>query len=202
MSYRLAIRRDTAANWTSVNPILGQGEFGLEYDTNRLKIGDGDSAWIALPYYTGVDEQTIMSSFDLTTVDQITVGGNGTVSGNLAVGGSTSIGGSLSVGGTITGVTDLTGVNLTATADLQADTSTIVTLNNTTLHGDVINATTVNTTTLNVADINGTADWETTGDVASATAITGIQTVDTHINVGGTLGPRILSGSGNPNERS
>ena len=50
-SYRLAVRRDTAANWTSADPILAQGEFGYEFDTLLLKIGDGTTAWNSLGYY-------------------------------------------------------------------------------------------------------------------------------------------------------
>ena len=50
-SYRLAVRRDTAANWTSADPILAQGEFGYETDTGLLKIGDGVTAWTALGFY-------------------------------------------------------------------------------------------------------------------------------------------------------
>ncbi len=43
-------RRDTAANWTSVNPVLLYGETGLETDTKLMKIGDGATAWTALAY--------------------------------------------------------------------------------------------------------------------------------------------------------
>ena len=41
----IKLRRDTAANWTSVNPVLNEGEMGLETDTNKLKIGDGYNTW-------------------------------------------------------------------------------------------------------------------------------------------------------------
>jgi hypothetical protein len=44
----IQIRRDTAANWASVNPVLAQGEFGLTTDTNVLKVGDGSTAWSTL----------------------------------------------------------------------------------------------------------------------------------------------------------
>lgn len=47
----IQIRRDTAANWTSVNPILAQGEMGLETDTNKVKFGDGATAWASLGYF-------------------------------------------------------------------------------------------------------------------------------------------------------
>lgn len=51
LSYRFAMRRRTAAGWTSLNEVLLQSEWGHESDTNRLKIGDGVSAWNDLPYY-------------------------------------------------------------------------------------------------------------------------------------------------------
>lgn len=43
-------RRDTAANWLSVNPVLASGEPALETDTNKYKIGDGTRTWSLLPY--------------------------------------------------------------------------------------------------------------------------------------------------------
>ena len=50
MADMIQIRRDTASNWTSVNPILAQGELGAETDTSKLKIGDGATAWTSLGY--------------------------------------------------------------------------------------------------------------------------------------------------------
>ena len=52
MSVQIKLRRDTAANWVSVNPILSAGEPGLETDTNKIKYGDGSSRWNSLPYPT------------------------------------------------------------------------------------------------------------------------------------------------------
>lgn len=43
-------RRDTAANWTSANPTLLAGEIGIESDTDKIKIGDGSTAWTSLAY--------------------------------------------------------------------------------------------------------------------------------------------------------
>ena len=43
-------RRDTAANWTSTDPVLQLGEVGWETDTGKCKLGDGSSAWTALTY--------------------------------------------------------------------------------------------------------------------------------------------------------
>jgi len=47
---RLKLRRDTANNWESVNPVLAEGEPGFELDTSRIKIGDGESTWNNLGY--------------------------------------------------------------------------------------------------------------------------------------------------------
>ena len=46
----IQIRRGTAASWTSENPTLEAGEFGLETDTKKTKIGDGSTAWTSLVY--------------------------------------------------------------------------------------------------------------------------------------------------------
>jgi hypothetical protein len=46
----IQLRRDTAANWASANPILAQGEPGIELDTDNLKWGDGSTAWNSLNY--------------------------------------------------------------------------------------------------------------------------------------------------------
>jgi hypothetical protein len=48
----IQIRRDTAANWTSNNPTLANGEIGWETDTDKLKMGDGVTAWTVLSYWT------------------------------------------------------------------------------------------------------------------------------------------------------
>jgi hypothetical protein len=46
-------RRDTAANWTSNNPVLEAGQLGLETDTLKIKFGDGTTAWNSLSYASG-----------------------------------------------------------------------------------------------------------------------------------------------------
>lgn len=50
MPVQIQLRNDTAANWTTANPILAAGEFGLERSTGQFKIGNGTSTWNALPY--------------------------------------------------------------------------------------------------------------------------------------------------------
>jgi hypothetical protein len=50
---RIRLRRDTAANWTAVNPVLALAELGFEQDTYKFKIGDGTSTWSVLGYFGG-----------------------------------------------------------------------------------------------------------------------------------------------------
>ena len=47
------LRRGTSSAWLSSNPILMYGEPGFEVDTYSLKIGDGQTPWIDLPYFGG-----------------------------------------------------------------------------------------------------------------------------------------------------
>lgn len=50
MANQIQIRRDTSANWALYNPVLHDGEPGIELDTFRIKYGDGTTAWNSLPY--------------------------------------------------------------------------------------------------------------------------------------------------------
>lgn len=50
MAVQIQMRRDVAADWTSANPVLAEGELGLETDTAKWKIGDGATAWTSLGY--------------------------------------------------------------------------------------------------------------------------------------------------------
>lgn len=60
LNTKIIMRNDTAENWTTKNPTLSKGEFGVENDTNKFKIGDGSTAWKELAY-AGADETVIES---------------------------------------------------------------------------------------------------------------------------------------------
>lgn len=51
MAVKLQIRRDTAINWTTANPLISQGEICFEIDTYKVKIGTGLIRWNDLPYF-------------------------------------------------------------------------------------------------------------------------------------------------------
>ena len=48
------LRRDTAANWAFYNPVLLNGELGIETDTYWFKVGDGTSPWNSIIVYNGL----------------------------------------------------------------------------------------------------------------------------------------------------
>jgi hypothetical protein len=50
----IQIKRGLSTAWASVNPVLAQGEFGYESDTESLKVGDGTTLWNALAYISSV----------------------------------------------------------------------------------------------------------------------------------------------------
>ena len=50
MAQRIQHRRGTSAQWAAANPTLATGEIGYDITTRRHKMGDGTSAWSALPW--------------------------------------------------------------------------------------------------------------------------------------------------------
>lgn len=50
LTARILLKNDTAANWTSNNPVLGKGEMGIEIDTRKYKFGDGTTSYNSLSY--------------------------------------------------------------------------------------------------------------------------------------------------------
>jgi hypothetical protein len=53
MAFRLQLRRDISGKWQVNNPILLDGEIGYETDTTYIKIGDGNTFWNDLEYWSG-----------------------------------------------------------------------------------------------------------------------------------------------------
>ena len=82
MSTKIQLRRDTAANWTNTNPVLAQGEAGLELVTNRIKYGDGTTSWNSLAYAASINYNDLQNTptlpviptYSITTTSQSGVG--------------------------------------------------------------------------------------------------------------------------------
>ena len=76
---RIKLRRDTRANWAGANPILAEGEMGIELDTNKFKFGNGISPWNDLRYGTSESTVTKLSQLEndcnfITIVDVANAG--------------------------------------------------------------------------------------------------------------------------------
>jgi hypothetical protein len=101
---QIQIRRGTAAQWTSTNPTLASGEQGFETDTNKMKIGNGSTAWNSLSYaITGA----------AGTVTSITAG-TGLSGGTITSTGTIAIDSTVA---TLTGTQALTNKDLTGTGN-------------------------------------------------------------------------------------
>ena len=61
MARRIQLRRDTATAWAAANPVLSQGEIGLDLTSKKIKIGDGTTLWNALAYWD--DKETNLTGY-------------------------------------------------------------------------------------------------------------------------------------------
>lgn len=69
MAVIIQIRRGTAAQWTTANTILADGEMGYEKDTSKFKFGDGTTAWNALDYTGGGDSHFLGKYISLAALE-------------------------------------------------------------------------------------------------------------------------------------
>ena len=63
----IQLRHDTSTNWTTYNPVLLEGEVGIETDTNKVKIGDGTTTYNSLEYFVG--DIDLSNYYNKTEVD-------------------------------------------------------------------------------------------------------------------------------------
>jgi hypothetical protein len=47
---KIKLKRGTTSQWAAANPILLQGEAGIDTTENRVKYGDGSTAWSGLAF--------------------------------------------------------------------------------------------------------------------------------------------------------
>jgi hypothetical protein len=71
MATRMQQRRGTAAEWTSINPVLAGGEIGYESDTGRFKMGDGTNNWENLYTYGSIDSILDAAPETLNTLNEL-----------------------------------------------------------------------------------------------------------------------------------
>ena len=122
MANRIQLRRDGAQQWANVNPILAQGELGIEIDTSRIKIGDGVTAWNSLKYERPLETESNTANtlvkrdadgnFEAGAITASLIG-NAATATRLANARQIQLGGDMSGSGTFDGSS-----NLTITAEL------------------------------------------------------------------------------------
>jgi len=118
---QIQIRRGTASQWTSTNPTLAAGELGAETDTNKIKCGNGSTAWNSLPY--------IASEGDITGVTAGTGLSGGGTTGTVTVSIDTSVTADLTTAQTLTNKT-LTDPKINLAFDAETASYTAVLANN------------------------------------------------------------------------
>ena len=62
------LRRGKASVWEKNNPVLSRGEPGFEIDTNRLKIGDGETPWNNLRYIGEEEVYNVATHYDFPSI--------------------------------------------------------------------------------------------------------------------------------------
>jgi hypothetical protein len=77
MAVQIQLRRGTASAWTSANPTLAIGEFAVETDTDKYKIGDGSTAWTSLSY-SSLPSGAVTTAGGVTITGTMTHGADGT----------------------------------------------------------------------------------------------------------------------------
>jgi hypothetical protein len=79
MANKIQLRRDTTANWERVNPILADGEPGLDITTNQVKYGDGANVWVDLSYSGGISLPYTFPSTDGAAYQIMQTNGSGSL---------------------------------------------------------------------------------------------------------------------------
>lgn len=110
---QIQVRRGTASQWTSTNPVLASGEWGYETDTGKVKIGNGSSAWNSLGYTGAGTVTSITAGTGLS-------GGTITSTGTIAIDTATTV--DVSTAQTLTNKT-LTAPKINLTLNAQTGTT-------------------------------------------------------------------------------
>jgi hypothetical protein len=132
MASQIQLRRDTDTNWASANPTLAPGEVGYDTTNNKIKMGNGVTAWNSLAYFTGPISAAVLNDLNDVTITSAADGDflrwNGTAWINDAVNLSTDTVGSFVeslVAGTGIALTNNSGEAATPTVSLNATLDTL-----------------------------------------------------------------------------
>ena len=87
MATQIKLRRDTYQNWYDANPTLALGEPAYDTTNNKLKIGNGTTAWRVLSYLTdsSTTDRLVNGNSQVVLTESVPPGGPPTISGPLGV---------------------------------------------------------------------------------------------------------------------
>ena len=137
----IKLRRGTASEWTTANPILAAGEMGIETDTRKFKFGDGTTPWNTLAY---------ASAEGGGGAGDVTAAGDNYFTGNNTFTGTTKFDNDVNIHG----------ANLEVAGALEATTGNITNLQvpNTLTSSGEINAVSIKSTGIRSDDIQTTTN--------------------------------------------
>jgi hypothetical protein len=187
MTVQIQIRRGTASTWSSVNPLLAEGELGVELDTDKFKIGNGTDNWNTLPYATGPVGPTGAGVAAGGTTGQILVKLSGT---NYDTGWTSNYATSAQ-GALADSALQAAAIGVTVqgySAVLAGTTASFTTADETKLDGIAPGA-----------EVNVNADWNAvSGDaqILNKPTLYSDASVDTHLNTGAAGTGEVLSWNG------
>jgi hypothetical protein len=150
MAIRIQLRRDTAANWVSANPVLLAGEIGIETDTLQFKIGNGNN-WNSITDYANTTPAGLSSSLE----DYILLTDRGAANGVASLNSSTKVPNNQIDDTYYATVSSVTSAVNTLDTNLSGDIETI----NTTLGGVATDISDINS---ELGTINSTISGHTT----------------------------------------
>jgi hypothetical protein len=162
---QIQLRRGTAAQWVSANPVLAAGEQGFETDTNKLKIGNGSTAWNSLSYAISGANGTVTSITAGTGLSGGTITSTGTIAIDSTVAtltGSQTLTNKTLTTPVISSITNTGTLTLPTSTDTLVGRATTDTLTNKTLTTPVISSisnsgtVTIPTGTVTLATLTGT----------------------------------------------
>ena len=149
MDIRIQIRRDTTTNWTSINPILAEGELGLDIDLDKFKIGNGVDTWTTLIFQEG-SITTVTDNLTSTSTSEALSANQGQVLKTLvhAIPPETTT--TLSINANVLTYTDEAGAATTIDLSLYLDDTNLAYITSGTLSGNTATFTRDDNTTFTV----------------------------------------------------
>ena len=121
MTVKIQVRRGTATQWSTSDPILSEGEIGFETNTGKFKIGVGGAThWSTLDYFLdSSDISSLISSAALDTTDDLAEGATNKYASNTRIANALNSGSKTGISFTYNG-----GVIDTVVSQVQGTTGT------------------------------------------------------------------------------